>query len=303
MNISPISPVSPSIERVKKILFQPFDLGRWLIIGLCAWLAALGSSPGPGAFFRFGGRHRQMDLEAAFEQARDFFHTNMSWLIPLMIGIGIVGIGLWVVLTWLSSRGHFMLLDCVAANKAAVAEPWSKCARQGNSLFFFRVVLGLATSLLMLPFLWILFQSIDGLINGTNQIGQMTLRLVFLGSGAAAIALVMKLIRKATVDFVVPIMFLRETTCWAGWGQFLSLLSERMGSFVLYFLFSVVLALAVRVLVLVVVLVTCCLAGCLLAVPYIGAVVLLPITIFMRSYSLEYLAQFGPEYNVFTFPA
>jgi hypothetical protein len=48
--------------------------------------------------------------------------------------------------------------------------------------------------------------------------------------------------------------------------------------------------------------VTCCIAGCLIVLPYLGAVILLPVTVFKRSYSLYYLAQFGPAYNVFPPP-
>lgn len=44
--------------------------------------------------------------------------------------------------------------------------------------------------------------------------------------------------------------------------------------------------------------VTCCCACCLFAIPYIGTVVLLPIHVFTRSYSLYYLAQYGAEFEV-----
>jgi len=50
-------------------------------------------------------------------------------------------------------------------------------------------------------------------------------------------------------------------------------------------------------------LVTCCIAGCLFALPYLGTVFLLPILVFERAYSLHYLAQFGPDYDVFAPPA
>lgn len=40
--VSVIDPISPAIERVKLMLFRPFDLQKWLIIGFCAWLAYLG---------------------------------------------------------------------------------------------------------------------------------------------------------------------------------------------------------------------------------------------------------------------
>ncbi len=70
-------------------------------------------------------------------------------------------------------------------------------------------------------------------------------------------------------------------------------------NFVLYLLFRIVVAIAIAVIVIVVVLATCCLAGCLLLLPYLGTVFLLPILVFERAYSLYYLAQFGPEYDVF----
>ena len=32
-HVSVIDPISPAIERVRTVLFRPFDLGRWFIIG------------------------------------------------------------------------------------------------------------------------------------------------------------------------------------------------------------------------------------------------------------------------------
>jgi hypothetical protein len=40
--------------------------------------------------------------------------------------------------------------------------------------------------------------------------------------------------------------------------------------------------------------VTCCLAG----LPYLGTVFFLPLFVFARSYSLYFLRQFGPQYNL-----
>ena len=45
--------------------------------------------------------------------------------------------------------------------------------------------------------------------------------------------------------------------------------------------------------------ITCCCAWCIMAIPYIGTVALLPIFVFARSYSLYYLAQYGRQYDVF----
>ena len=48
----------------------------------------------------------------------------------------------------------------------------------------------------------------------------------------------------------------------------------------------------------IVIIATCCIAGCLMAIPYIGAVLLLPVFVFRRAYSLYYMQQYGPEFDV-----
>jgi hypothetical protein len=38
----------------------------------------------------------------------------------------------------------------------------------------------------------------------------------------------------------------------------------------------------------------------LLLIPYIGKVIVLPLLVFERAYSLHYLRQFGPQFDVFS---
>jgi hypothetical protein len=45
--------------------------------------------------------------------------------------------------------------------------------------------------------------------------------------------------------------------------------------------------------------VTCCLGWLVLIVPYIGTVVTLPMWYTLRAFSLEFLAQFGADYDAF----
>jgi hypothetical protein len=44
---------------------------------------------------------------------------------------------------------------------------------------------------------------------------------------------------------------------------------------------------------------TCCIAACLLAIPYLGTVAMLPVLVFFRAYPIHFLAQFGDTYDVF----
>jgi len=56
---------------------------------------------------------------------------------------------------------------------------------------------------------------------------------------------------------------------------------------------------AIGIMVLGAIIITCCIAGCLMIIPYIGTVLLLPVLVFKQSYPLYFLRQFGPGYDVF----
>jgi hypothetical protein len=305
--ISVTEPVSPALERVMTMLFKPFDLGKWFTIGFCAWLAFLGEGGGGGGGFNnaFNNKSTSYSGSAAdglrhgYHQARDYVLNNLDWIVPVAASAVILLMALWLLILWLSSRGRFMFLHCVALDKAEVAVPWSKFEREANSLFWFRLVLGLIGMVLMLPLLggiamMIVRMVLRGEPDAPGIMAAAGLGLVFL-----VVAIVFALIHKFTMDFVVPILFLRGGKCLAAWREFWSLLADNPGMFALYILFQIVLGMAIGIIVLGAVLITCCIAGCLMIIPYIGTVLLLPVLVFKRSYPLYFLRQFGPGYDVF----
>jgi hypothetical protein len=193
-----------------------------------------------------------------------------------------------------------MFLHCVALDKAEVQAPWHKFERQGNSLFGFRLVLGLIGAALILPLVALVVILIVGMVQRDAATVAGILGTIGLGLALLAAALAFGLIAKLTRDFVVPIMFLHGRRCWDAWREFSAVLSANFGRFALYVLFQLVLGFAIGILVLTVVIVTCCCAGCLMAIPYLGTVLLLPVLMFERAYSLHYLAQYGPAFDVFS---
>jgi len=308
--ISVAEPVSPALERVKRMLFQPFDLGKWFVVGFCAWLAYLGEGGGGGGGgggnfnnnFNAGNRHHaEESFRHGYEQARDFVSTNLYWIVPAVVLVVLLLLALWLLILWLNSRGKFMLLHCVALDKAEVVEPWNKFAREANSLFWFRLALGLISAALMLPILAVIAVLILRMVlRGEPDVGSIV-TAGSLGLGLFVLALVFAIIHKFTVDFVVPIMFLRREKCWTAWKEFYGLLTANPGRFTLYILFSIVLAIAIGMIVVMFMLVTCCFC-CLMLVPYVGTVILLPVLVFKRAYPLYYFAQYGPQYDVFPPP-
>lgn len=299
--ISVTLPVSQALDQVKRVLFQPFDLGKWFIIGFCAWLAQLGESGGGsgGGNFNSGNRHGRGDFNHEIAQAKEYVVGNLHWIIPVVVAVILLIVALWLLVTWLNSRGKFMLLHCVALNRAEVVVPWKKFARQANSLFWFRVVLGLISTAVILPLIAL------GVFVGFATFGHGDVVAAgvagLIGVGLLFFTLVtgFLLISKFTIDFVVPVMFQRGCTCREGWGVVWKLMRANVGNMVLYLLFQIVLGLAIGILVIALMIVTCCVC-CLMLLPYIGTVILLPVFIFKRAYSAFYLAQFGREFDVFS---
>jgi hypothetical protein len=194
-----------------------------------------------------------------------------------------------------------MFLHCVATNRAEIGVPWREFRQQGNSLFLFRIVLGfIGLFIVALPIVGII---VLGIMLGAGSAppvvsipGIILLALVLIGCSIALF-----LVKKFTFDFVVPIMFLRMSSCSAAWREFMAILSANKLRFTLYLLFQIVIRIVIGVIVGIGFCIGCCFccASCLLLVPYIGRVILLPIYIFERSYSLCYLQQYGPQFDVF----
>ena len=237
MRVSVIDPISPAIERVRDILFRPFDLGRWFIIGFGAWLACLGEQGGPNFNFNVGGGD---DMSGVGE----FIAENAYWIVPLVLVGVMIGIILMIVLTWLSSRGKFMFLHCVAGNKAEVKVPWHRYREHGNSLFLFRIVLGLiAFFVFAVPIGLFIILMIT--MAQAEFVPGMIIAVVCFALLIFALAITLGVIVMFTMDFVVPIMALRNIRFRAAWREFWALAGANKGRFVLYFLFQIVIGAAV----------------------------------------------------------
>jgi hypothetical protein len=299
-HISVIDPVEQAIQKVKTLLFQPFKIERWFIIGFCAFLAYLGSTGGGGGGHVGGGEPRHGSGMHQFHEAKGYVLANLVWIIPVVCVVAMAAILIWLVLAWLSSRGQFMFLHCVARDKAEVKAPWKEFRPQGNSLFLFRIVLGLICLFTVAIYVGLATLGVLFLSQGPGFAAGMIVATVFGVLGLIVLCIVFFVVHKFTLDFVVPIMFLRGTTCVAAWREFMEILSARKGAFALYILFQIVITMVLGALKLAAVCVTCCCAGCIMLIPYIGTVLLLPLLSFSRAYSLCYLSQFGPEFDVFT---
>ena len=279
-------PFGNAFELMKKILFQPFDLKKWLVIGFAAWLASLGSGGGSFNYQSDGGA----EVKKVNNAISQIPHPILVAGIVLVIVLVLVLI---VIFAWLRARGGFMFIDCIVKNRGAIAEPWREFRKEGNSYFLFSllVVFGLLifAGLLSLPLLVPAIQNADFL--RTHNI--------YLISALAAwvLAMIFFVLAWALItSFMVPIMYRQRCRALKAFTVVTRLIAGHSGEILLYCLFWIVLALASAI----VGCVAACATCCIVAIPYVGTVILLPVFVLLRSFSLLFLRQFGPEYDVWT---
>ena len=287
MDIGYAAPLERAWGRTTLLLFKPFRLAVWLVLGFAAFIGSTGGGFGFTSGWRGG---------------RDWDDTNpLLWLrhalqepfwVAFFIATGIVLLVIGLVLAWVFARGAFIFLDDVLTARIAIVEPWGRFARQGNSLFLWRLGFGfvglLLAGLVLLFWLPALQRAWDGttLDPAVWWPGAMAVLL------AIPVFLLLAFVRVLLDHFVVPIMWAHGLLANEAWRRFLPVLRAHPGPFLVYVLLLIGLAIAIVVATLVFGVFTCCCGLCVLAIPYVGSVVTLPVTVPLRALGPEFLAQF-----------
>ena len=274
-------------------LFRPFDLKKWFVVGFTAWLAGLGSRGG-GSGTNIGSPGNADDLAGGAGDLWQQIVANGLLLALVTLGCAVLLVVIVAVL-WVSSRGKFMFLDNVVFNRALVVDPWNRFRKQGNSLFFFRIAFGLSC-LVVLGGLVLAIAGTVGL--SFWQEIETAVPMIVIGlvaAGVFAILIFVILYAAFFLDaFVVPLMHRYDLGALDGWRRFLDLFRKRAWAFLLCGLLVIIFGLGVLFVVIGFGLMTCCLGFLLLIIPYIGSVVMLPISVLYRRFTFEFLAQFDP---------
>jgi hypothetical protein len=290
MHISLIDPITPAWNHMVRILFRPFAFKKWMLLGFCAFLAQCGE----GAASSNSTNWSNPNNRQGFDSAKQWIESNMELVIGVAIGTLTLAIVIGLLVTWLSSRGKFMLLDGIVKNRGAVSEPWTEFKTEANSLFLFRIVVGLIALVGFLvaagvPVLIALPDFKSGTFSGASfaaiAFGCFLLIPYIIACGAFSFFVRV---------FVVPTMYLKRVRAVEGMGiAWQSLCKGHLGSAVLLGLMMFLLGIVSVVFALIATCATCCIT----ALPYIGSVILLPISVFFVCYSITYIQQFGDDWQ------
>lgn len=301
MTISYIAPLRQGWERMVDILFRPFDVKKWFVIGFAAWLANLTNGGGGGG----GGADDVSEaadsgvaegVAEGLDQAVEAFRSLPGWAFYAGAAGCVVVIAVVVLVLWLSARGKFIFLDNVVRNEGRIRLPWREYRREGDSLFGWLLAYLTACVLIFgLVIGAIVVAVLPALRSGTPNWPVITVAGIFLTVLVVAAAYINLFLD----NFVVPIMFRHRISAWSAWGRFLDLLQPHPGHFLLYGLFVLGLLLLLAMVLLAICLFTCCIGWILLAIPYLGTVLTLPVWVTFRSFSVLWLAQLDADLDLF----
>jgi hypothetical protein len=202
-----------------------------------------------------------------------------------------------VLLYWLGARGQFMFLDNLVLNRGAVSEPWTRYAGLANSVFGFYLLVMAIGLVFFLPILGI------GIVMGLPLFrehrwpeGGEVAAFAGLGVVYLGLAIVFGVVTFLFREFGIPIMFRQGLRARPAFFAAMNLARLNPGSVALFVLLRIALFVAVTI----VSIIICCVSCCTGLIPYVGTVMLLPALVYVRCLTLDCLAQFGPEYDVWT---
>jgi hypothetical protein len=303
MRIQYFEPLSRAISRAKRDLFHPLDLKKWFVVGFAAFLAGLAdvglSVPSPQI-----GKRARFDPEAVLyfpQRAWEWLTNHPVWVMVIAVSLFLFFIFM-ILLTWFSARGKFMFLDNVAWGRSRIVAPWYEYRKEGNSFFAWNLLWVVLTTAVVLVYLFYCFLNLQALHEGGRNARALILPAFLSGLGLVAITIVTSFAFILLRDFVVPIMYRNRITALEAIQKFLPLFFSQFLYFIGYGFFLLGLLLVIGIAILLFGCVTCCVGFIVLMIPYINAVVLLPVSYAIRAFSVEFLEQFGPEYQVFPKP-
>jgi len=225
-------------------LFEDFDIGKWFVLGFCAFLANLGEGTSSNFSFNPGSG---IDSEAAdqfpFQDILNFIFEETVLIGIICLSVFALIIGFILLVTWLSSRGKFMFLDGVIHNRAQVTEPWHRFRKSGDELFVARMFIFIAGSVFSLIVFLIGFaiawNDIQAKVFGAAAI----IAVIFSIFTFFILIITFMLANAFLTDFVVLIMYHHDIPILPAIIRFRErFLKGHIGSFILFYLMKVVMA-------------------------------------------------------------
>lgn len=305
--------ISPAWERMKAILFRPFNLGAWFAFGFTFFLqdcvegqgglnvpSNLGDLGKLGEGGGGGGLDTSDSVAGALGRVAGALGAGPTpaldgSVVALIVAIAVVvAIPLVVLAYWLGSRGQMMAIHSVAVGQANVGEAWGTTRVAGGALFKFHLVLFAVGMAVLLPALGAGAALVVPAIGDEDRVRALLPMILGIAALALLATLPLAIVGGLGRNFVAPVMLKHGVGAREGWRRFWGAARGNVGGLVVFFLVKVLFAMIAGVCGVVAGLLTCCLGF----MPVLHQTLMAPWYVFERAWTLEILASLGPEFDL-----
>lgn len=259
--------IAASWEWTRTVLFRPFQIKKWLILGFIALLAGqftYGSNSrgninlprqdsGQPAIEKTAGADRAAPAEGDIPAPLEKFlttlkETNKAVIIFIIAFLFFISTFLFLIFTWLYSRFSFIFLEAIVKNDASVKMPFRKNKSAGNSYFLWNVIIALIGSAFvgLLGLTGYLSLSRIGIFNQGIKPGAGRIILAVLPVLLTFIVFVIisVLLNFVVRNFILPVMYKDKVGILKAWPPVLSIVKKHKGPVSLYLLIKIGLSIA-----------------------------------------------------------
>jgi hypothetical protein len=254
--ISAADAINPAFRHAKEQLLRPFRFGQWWRLALVGLLAGeLGSSPSCNFNYPLNTQHRgsQQALLAGNWPTQLTNHPALfAGIVAAVIAISLV---LLVLFTYINSVMRFILFDSIVAKECHIRQGWTRRTRPGLRLFWWQILLMLASFVALLGAIGIPVACVWAL-GWFAHPRDHVLGLVLGGIALLFVLFVLlaffAVIHVMTKDFVVPQMALEDISAIDGWRRLWLWLKADKGGYAGYIGMKIVLAIGAGIAVIIV---------------------------------------------------
>ncbi len=252
--------VKHAFAHTKQLLFERFDLGRWLKLGFIAMLGGAvwrggGGFSGSGPNVPVGGGEEGgagevvSDLLSALSSALDFARDHIGELIVLVVGLGLLWVVCVLLALYIRCVFRFIFVDSVAArSEPSIRASWGRHCAQGWSLLGWLIVMGLV------PLALIVIALVPIVTSGALIASGEALSAVLGVGGIVAVMaaffaaiLMLAIVQSLTDDFLVPAMYASGDGVVASWRHIFAAWRGHLWTVVTFYLLKFLLGLGAAI--------------------------------------------------------
>ncbi len=291
--------IEKAMERSRCLMFRPFDISVWWSAGVMVFLEGLLYSQGAGTTYRstFPSAERGgvPDPSQAIRSASEWLTANIVLFVAVIVTLVVVGSALYVLVAWLGSHGQTMLVHAVSTGRFRIAEGWRATDRIANSLFRFRLVVGLLSLAITVGLVLVGSIMAVGLAN-QGAVGLMAFAIGLLPVllSLLTLGILYALLNTLLHCFVAPLMVRFDLRVGDGWRLFRSMargqVAPIVGLLFVRFLYYIPFAIVSSV--------VTCLTCCIGAIPIVHQTLFAPFYVFDRAFSMHAIESLGPDFRM-----